>query len=84
MSVCPDWVHLPETDSAAVSGPITGILAVPPSVGVDTSQEERLHKYQVCFKQLKSSSALVKSKLGLKGLNGSAFCELLLLIASLD
>lgn len=77
MSICPDWVHLPETISAAVPGPITGILAVPPSVGVDTSQEERLHKYRVCFKQL-------KSKLGLKGLNGSAFGGLLLRIASLD
>lgn len=82
MRVCPHWMYLPEADSAAVPGLITDILAAQPSVGVNISQEERLHTYQPCFRRLKSSSTLVKSKLGLKGLN--AFCGLLLLTASLD
>lgn len=63
---------------------ITDILAAPPSVGVDISREERLHKCRLCFKQLKSISGLVKSKSGLSGRHGSAFRELHLLMASLD
>lgn len=63
---------------------ITDILAAPPSVGVDISREERLHKCRLCYKQLKSISNLVKSKSGLSGRHGSAFRELHLLMASLD
>uniref|UniRef100_A0A8C2SEA5 Katanin p80 WD40 repeat-containing subunit B1 n=1 Tax=Capra hircus TaxID=9925 RepID=A0A8C2SEA5_CAPHI len=63
---------------------ITDILAAPPSVGVDISREERLHKCRLCYKQLKSISSLVKSKSGLSGRHGSAFRELHLLMASLD
>uniref|UniRef100_A0A8C8SZK5 Katanin p80 WD40 repeat-containing subunit B1 n=1 Tax=Peromyscus maniculatus bairdii TaxID=230844 RepID=A0A8C8SZK5_PERMB len=63
---------------------ITDILAAPPSVGVDISREERLHKCRLCFKQLKNISGLVKSKSGLSGRHGSAFRELHLLMASLD
>uniref|UniRef100_A0A8C9QDU7 Katanin p80 WD40 repeat-containing subunit B1 n=1 Tax=Spermophilus dauricus TaxID=99837 RepID=A0A8C9QDU7_SPEDA len=63
---------------------ITDILAAPPSVGVDISREERLHKCRLCYKQLKSISGLVKSKSGLSGRHGSAFRELHLLMASLD
>uniref|UniRef100_A0A8C2LFY0 Katanin p80 WD40 repeat-containing subunit B1 n=1 Tax=Cricetulus griseus TaxID=10029 RepID=A0A8C2LFY0_CRIGR len=63
---------------------ITDMLAAPPSVGVDISREERLHKCRLCFKQLKSISGLVKSKSGLSGRHGSAFRELHLLMASLD
>ncbi|XP_075393366.1 katanin p80 WD40 repeat-containing subunit B1 isoform X1 [Tenrec ecaudatus] len=63
---------------------ITDILAAPPSVGVDISREERLHKCRLCYKQLRSISSLVKSKAGLSGRHGSAFRELHLLMASLD
>ncbi|XP_015442431.1 katanin p80 WD40 repeat-containing subunit B1 isoform X1 [Pteropus alecto] len=63
---------------------ITDILAAPPSVGVDISREERLHKCRLCYKQLKSISGLVRSKSGLSGRHGSAFRELHLLMASLD
>ncbi|XP_061030229.1 katanin p80 WD40 repeat-containing subunit B1 isoform X2 [Eubalaena glacialis] len=63
---------------------ITDILAAPPTVGVDISREERLHKCRVCYKQLRSISGLVKSKSGLSGRHGSAFRELHLLMASLD
>lgn len=63
---------------------ITDILAAPPSVGVDISREERLHKCRLCYKQLKSISGLVKSKSSLSGRHGSAFRELHLLMASLD
>ncbi|KAF6077860.1 katanin regulatory subunit B1 [Phyllostomus discolor] len=63
---------------------ITDILAAPPSVGVDISREERLHKCRLCYKQLKGISGLVKSKAGLSGRHGSAFRELHLLMASLD
>uniref|UniRef100_A0A2K5ING4 Katanin p80 WD40 repeat-containing subunit B1 n=1 Tax=Colobus angolensis palliatus TaxID=336983 RepID=A0A2K5ING4_COLAP len=63
---------------------ITDMLAAPPSVGVDISREERLHKCRLCYKQLKSISGLVKSKLGLSGRHGSTFRELHLLMASLD
>uniref|UniRef100_A0ABI7W059 Katanin p80 WD40 repeat-containing subunit B1 n=1 Tax=Felis catus TaxID=9685 RepID=A0ABI7W059_FELCA len=63
---------------------ITDILAAPPSVGVDISREERLHKCRLCYKQLKSISGLVKSKSALSGRHGSAFRELHLLMASLD
>ncbi|XP_017358090.1 katanin p80 WD40 repeat-containing subunit B1 isoform X1 [Cebus imitator] len=63
---------------------ITDMLAAPPSVGVDISREERLHKCRLCHKQLKSISGLVKSKSGLSGRHGSTFRELHLLMASLD
>ncbi|XP_077842308.1 katanin p80 WD40 repeat-containing subunit B1 isoform X5 [Macaca mulatta] len=63
---------------------ITDMLAAPPSVGVDISREERLHKCRLCYKQLKSISGLVKSKSGLSGRHGSTFRELHLLMASLD
>ncbi|XP_037585197.1 katanin p80 WD40 repeat-containing subunit B1-like [Cebus imitator] len=63
---------------------ITDRLAAPPSVGVDISREERLHKCRLCHKQLKSISGLVKSKSGLSGHHGSTFRELHLLMASLD
>ncbi|XP_054934804.1 katanin p80 WD40 repeat-containing subunit B1 isoform X3 [Physeter macrocephalus] len=63
---------------------ITDMLAAPPTVGVDISREERLHKCRVCYKQLRSISGLVKSKSGLSGRHGSAFRELHLLMASLD
>ncbi|XP_036201175.1 katanin p80 WD40 repeat-containing subunit B1 isoform X3 [Myotis myotis] len=63
---------------------ITDILAAPPSVGVDISREERLHKCRLCYKQLKSISGLVRTKSGLSGRHGSAFRELHLLMASLD
>uniref|UniRef100_A0A8D1M5P3 Katanin p80 WD40 repeat-containing subunit B1 n=1 Tax=Sus scrofa TaxID=9823 RepID=A0A8D1M5P3_PIG len=63
---------------------ITDMLAAPPSVGVDISREERLHKCRLCYKQLKSISGFVKSKSSLSGRHGSAFRELHLLMASLD
>ncbi|NWU38158.1 KTNB1 protein, partial [Hylia prasina] len=63
---------------------ITDILAAPPSVGVDISREERLHKCKLCYKQLKNISNVVKNKSGLSGRHGSAFRELLLLMAVLD
>lgn len=63
---------------------ITDILAAPPSVGVDISREERLHKCRLCYKQLKSISGLIKSKSSLSGRHGSAFRELHLLMAALD
>ncbi|XP_072492803.1 katanin p80 WD40 repeat-containing subunit B1 [Notamacropus eugenii] len=63
---------------------ITDILAAPPSVGVDISREERLHKCRLCYKQLKNISQLIKSKSGLSGRHGSAFRELHLLMAPLD
>ncbi|KAM9063802.1 katanin p80 WD40 repeat-containing subunit B1 [Sarcophilus harrisii] len=63
---------------------ITDILAAPPSVGVDISREERLHKCRLCYKQLKNISHLIKTKSGLSGRHGSAFRELHLLMAPLD
>uniref|UniRef100_A0A8C3Y696 Katanin p80 WD40 repeat-containing subunit B1 n=1 Tax=Catharus ustulatus TaxID=91951 RepID=A0A8C3Y696_CATUS len=63
---------------------ITDILAAPPSVGVDISREERLQKCKLCYKQLKNISNVVKNKSGLSGRHGSAFRELLLLMAVLD
>ncbi|XP_020819313.1 katanin p80 WD40 repeat-containing subunit B1 isoform X3 [Phascolarctos cinereus] len=63
---------------------ITDILAAPPSVGVDISREERLHKCRLCHKQLKTISHLIKNKSGLSGRHGSAFRELQLLMAPLD
>ncbi|XP_027713758.1 katanin p80 WD40 repeat-containing subunit B1 isoform X1 [Vombatus ursinus] len=63
---------------------ITDILAAPPSVGVDISREERLHKCRLCYKQLKTISHLIKNKSGLSGRHGSAFRELHLLMAPLD
>ncbi|XP_061863421.1 katanin p80 WD40 repeat-containing subunit B1 isoform X1 [Colius striatus] len=63
---------------------ITDILAAPPSVGVDITREERLHKCRLCYKQLKNISNLVKSKSGLSGRHGSAFRELHLLMAALE
>ncbi|NXO01924.1 KTNB1 protein, partial [Rhinopomastus cyanomelas] len=63
---------------------ITDILAAPPSVGVDISREERLHKCKLCYKQLKNISNIVKNKSGLSGRHGSAFRELHLLMAVLE
>ncbi|XP_036608603.1 katanin p80 WD40 repeat-containing subunit B1 isoform X1 [Trichosurus vulpecula] len=63
---------------------ITDILAAPPSVGVDISREERLHKCRLCYKQLKNISHFIKTKSGLSGRHGSAFRELHLLMAPLD
>ncbi|XP_074054921.1 katanin p80 WD40 repeat-containing subunit B1 isoform X2 [Macrotis lagotis] len=63
---------------------ITDILAAPPSVGVDITREERLHKCRLCYKQLKNISHLIKNKSGLSGRHGSAFRELHLLMAPLD
>ncbi|NXF87582.1 KTNB1 protein, partial [Eubucco bourcierii] len=63
---------------------ITDILAAPPSVGVDISREERLHKCKLCYKQLKNISNIVKNKSGLSGRHGSAFQELHLLMAVLE
>uniref|UniRef100_A0A8D0GNU7 Katanin p80 WD40 repeat-containing subunit B1 n=1 Tax=Sphenodon punctatus TaxID=8508 RepID=A0A8D0GNU7_SPHPU len=61
---------------------ITDILAAPPSVGVDITREERLHKCKLCYKQLKNISNIIKSKSGLSGRHGSAFCELHLLMVA--
>ncbi|NXA41650.1 KTNB1 protein, partial [Eudromia elegans] len=63
---------------------ITDILAAPPSVGVDITREERLHKCKLCYKQLKNISNIVKNKSGLSGRHGSAFRELHLLMAVLE
>ncbi|NWI27821.1 KTNB1 protein, partial [Sula dactylatra] len=63
---------------------ITDILAAPPSVGVDITREERLHKCKLCYKQLKNISNVVKNKSGLSGRHGSAFRELHLLMAVLE
>ncbi|XP_042695448.1 katanin p80 WD40 repeat-containing subunit B1 isoform X2 [Centrocercus urophasianus] len=63
---------------------ITDILAAPPSVGVDITREERLHKCRLCYKQLKNISNIVKNKSGLSGRHGSAFRELHLLMAALE
>ncbi|XP_072836733.2 katanin p80 WD40 repeat-containing subunit B1 isoform X2 [Pogona vitticeps] len=63
---------------------ITDILAAPPSVGVDISREERLHKCRLCHKQLKHISNIIKNKSGLSGRHGSAFRELHLLMAVLE
>ncbi|NWW53575.1 KTNB1 protein, partial [Pedionomus torquatus] len=63
---------------------ITDILAAPPSVGVDITREERLHKCKLCYKQLKNISNVVKDKSGLSGRHGSAFRELHLLMAVLE
>ncbi|NXX06617.1 KTNB1 protein, partial [Larus smithsonianus] len=63
---------------------ITDILAAPPSVGVDITREERLHKCKLCYKQLKNISNIVKNKSGLSGRHGSAFRELRLLMAVLE
>nr|XP_028595211.1 katanin p80 WD40 repeat-containing subunit B1 isoform X1 [Podarcis muralis]XP_028595212.1 katanin p80 WD40 repeat-containing subunit B1 isoform X1 [Podarcis muralis]XP_028595213.1 katanin p80 WD40 repeat-containing subunit B1 isoform X1 [Podarcis muralis]XP_028595214.1 katanin p80 WD40 repeat-containing subunit B1 isoform X1 [Podarcis muralis] len=63
---------------------ITDILAAPPSVGVDISREERLHKCRLCYKQLKNISNIIKNKSGLSGRHGSAFRELHLLMAVLE
>ncbi|XP_053126899.1 katanin p80 WD40 repeat-containing subunit B1 isoform X2 [Hemicordylus capensis] len=63
---------------------ITDILAAPPSVGVDISREERLHKCRLCYKQLKNISNIIKNKSGLSGRHGSAFRELHLLMAILE
>ncbi|XP_042336715.1 katanin p80 WD40 repeat-containing subunit B1 [Sceloporus undulatus] len=63
---------------------ITDILAAPPSVGVDISREERLHKCRLCYKQLKNISNIIKNKSGLSGRHGSAFRELHLLMAALE
>ncbi|XP_074865109.1 katanin p80 WD40 repeat-containing subunit B1 isoform X2 [Carettochelys insculpta] len=60
---------------------ITDILAAPPSVGVDITREERLHKCRLCYKQLKNISNIIKNKSGLSGRHGSAFRELHLLMA---
>ncbi|NXP39971.1 KTNB1 protein, partial [Leiothrix lutea] len=43
-----------------------------------------LHKCKLCYKQLKNISNVVKNKSGLSGRHGSAFRELLLLMAVLD
>ncbi|NXC50726.1 KTNB1 protein, partial [Penelope pileata] len=59
---------------------IIDILAAPPSVGVDITREERLHKCKLCYKQLKNISNIVKNKSGLSGRHGSAFRELHLLM----
>ncbi|KAM6118183.1 katanin p80 WD40 repeat-containing subunit B1 [Pterocles gutturalis] len=63
---------------------ITDILAAPPSVGVDITREERLHKCKLCYKQLKNISNIVKNKSGLSGRHGSAFRDLHLLMAVLE
>uniref|UniRef100_A0A8C2TLP8 Katanin p80 WD40 repeat-containing subunit B1 n=1 Tax=Coturnix japonica TaxID=93934 RepID=A0A8C2TLP8_COTJA len=63
---------------------ITDILAAPPSVGVDISREERLHKCKLCYKQLKNISNIVKNRSGLSGRHGSAFRELHLLMTVLE
>ncbi|POI29179.1 hypothetical protein CIB84_007070, partial [Bambusicola thoracicus] len=63
---------------------ITDILAAPPSVGVDITREERLHKCRLCYKQLKNISNIVKNKSGLSGRHGSTFRELHLLMAVLE
>ncbi|XP_042732895.1 katanin p80 WD40 repeat-containing subunit B1 isoform X3 [Lagopus leucura] len=63
---------------------ITDILAAPPSVGVDITREERLHKCRLCYEQLKNISNIVKNKSGLSGRHGSAFRELHLLMAALE
>ncbi|XP_025055555.1 katanin p80 WD40 repeat-containing subunit B1 isoform X1 [Alligator sinensis] len=63
---------------------ITDILAAPPSVGVDITREERLHKCKLCYKQLKNISNIIKNKSGLSGRHGSAFRELHLLMAVLE
>ncbi|NWR76876.1 KTNB1 protein, partial [Centropus unirufus] len=63
---------------------ITDILKAPPSVGVDITREERLHKCKLCYKQLKNISNIVKIKSGLSGRHGSAFRELHLLMAVLE
>ncbi|KAM9228439.1 katanin p80 WD40 repeat-containing subunit B1 isoform 4-T4 [Leptosomus discolor] len=63
---------------------ITDILTAPPSVGVDITREERLHKCKLCYKQLKNISNIVKNKSGLSGRHGSAFRELHLLMAVLE
>ncbi|NWS67447.1 KTNB1 protein, partial [Crotophaga sulcirostris] len=63
---------------------ITDILTAPPSVGVDITREERLHKCKLCYKQLKSISDIVKNKSGLSGRHGSAFRELHLLMGDLE
>ncbi|NXY47902.1 KTNB1 protein, partial [Ceuthmochares aereus] len=63
---------------------ITDMLAAPPSVGVDITREERLHKCKLCYKQLKNISNIVKNKSGLSGRHGSAFRELHLLMAVLE
>ncbi|XP_009863394.1 PREDICTED: katanin p80 WD40 repeat-containing subunit B1, partial [Apaloderma vittatum] len=41
---------------------IPDILAAPPSIGVDITREERLHKCKLCYKQLKNISNIVKNK----------------------
>ncbi|KAM4640115.1 katanin p80 WD40 repeat-containing subunit B1 isoform 1-T1 [Amazona ochrocephala] len=63
---------------------ITDILAAPPSVGVDITREERLHKCRLCYKQLKNISGIIKNKSGLSGRHGSTFQELHLLMAVLE
>ncbi|NWH77594.1 KTNB1 protein, partial [Piaya cayana] len=63
---------------------ITDMLAAPPSVGVDITREERLHKCKLCYKQLKNISSFVKNKSGLSGRHGSAFRELHLLMAAIE
>ncbi|XP_068117255.1 katanin p80 WD40 repeat-containing subunit B1 [Hyperolius riggenbachi] len=63
---------------------ITDTLAAPPSVGVDISREERLMKCKLCYKQLRSLHALVKSRASQSGRYGSAFRELHLLMSALE
>lgn len=63
---------------------ISVTLKATPSVGVDISREERHHKCQLCCKQLKNLSQVVKNKAGLVGRHGSTFRELQLLMAPLD
>uniref|UniRef100_A0A8C0EN65 Katanin p80 WD40 repeat-containing subunit B1 n=1 Tax=Bubo bubo TaxID=30461 RepID=A0A8C0EN65_BUBBB len=63
---------------------ITDILTAQPSVGVDITREERLHKCKLCYKQLKNISNIVKNKSGLSGRHGSAFRELHLLMGALE
>lgn len=63
---------------------ITEMLAAPPSVGVDISREERLTKCKMCYKQLRSLSSLVKSRVSQSGRYGSAFRELHLLMSALE
>ncbi|OXB76083.1 UNVERIFIED_CONTAM: hypothetical protein H355_000182 [Colinus virginianus] len=63
---------------------ITDILAAPPSVGVDITREERLHKCKLCYDQLKNIRNIVKNKSGLSGRHGSDFGDLHVLMAMLE
>ncbi|CAN9506554.1 unnamed protein product [Ophioblennius macclurei] len=63
---------------------ICDTLKATPSVGVDISREERHLKCQLCCKQLRNLSQVVKNKAELVGRHGSTFIELRLLMAPLD